>query len=347
MKVLAEAIGPLPGCGVYGGRIAAGPHGVLRIRRIWVTFRDSTTLTTVGNPIQRDRGLHGPVGSRRVDATPSHSRPTAARSSLRRPTVSSPGGISGAARRRRALEIAEGYHALALSPDGRTAAVGIDGGIQLVDVRSGRGASSRGILAGEPEWLLFSPDGETVVSTGLDGTVTLWDVESATPRATLRGHSASVGQPVFSPDGATLYTASDDGTAIAWDVDGNRRLGRPFTFTHDRAPDHRRPAPGEVQPGRPADRRRPQGEGHPALGCDRADPGGRAAAGDRRRGQRRSRSVRTGERSRPSPATARRRSGTWSRDRSGKGRSMSTTAGRRRRASARTGRCSPRPAPAA
>ncbi len=87
------------------------------------------------------------------------------------------------------------------------------------------------------------------MSTGLDGAVTLWDVETATPRETLRGHSASVGQPVFSPDGTTLYTASDDGTAIAWDIDGSRRLGRPFTFTHDRALDPTvRPAPGEVQP---------------------------------------------------------------------------------------------------
>ena len=93
------------------------------------------------------------------------------------------------------------------------------------------------MLTGTPQWLLFSPDGKTVVSTGLDGTVTLWDAETAAPRATLRGHSASVGQPVFSPDGATLYTASGDGTVIAWDVKGNRRLGRPFRFTHDRAYD--------------------------------------------------------------------------------------------------------------
>ena len=27
---------------------------------------------------------------------------------------------------------------------------------------------------------------------------------------------------------------SHDGTAIAWDLIGDRRLGRPFTFTHDR-----------------------------------------------------------------------------------------------------------------
>jgi WD40 repeat protein len=82
--------------------------------------------------------------------------------------------------------------------------------------------------------LLFSPDGETVVSTALDGAVTLWDAESGALQETLRGHSDSVQQPVFSPDGETLYTASHDGTAVVWDVSGDRGLGRPFRFTHDR-----------------------------------------------------------------------------------------------------------------
>ena len=82
--------------------------------------------------------------------------------------------------------------------------------------------------------MLFSPDGKTVVSTNLDKTVTRWDVRSATPLETLRGHSNFVQQPVFSRDGKTLYTVSHDGTAIAWDLTGDRRLGRPFTFTHDR-----------------------------------------------------------------------------------------------------------------
>ena len=82
--------------------------------------------------------------------------------------------------------------------------------------------------------MLFSPDGKMVVSTNRDKTVTRWDVESATPLETLRGHSNFVQQPVFSPDGKTLYTVSHDGTAIAWDLTGDRRLGRPFTFTHDR-----------------------------------------------------------------------------------------------------------------
>ncbi len=131
----------------------------------------------------------------------------------------------------RALPIATGLHAFALSPDGRTAAVGIERGIQLVDVHTGDARrATGGAAAGSPNWVLFSPDGETVVSTHQDGTVTLWDVESATPRETLRGHWNAVQQPVFSPDGDTLYTVSHDGTAIAWDLTGRRGLARQFTL---------------------------------------------------------------------------------------------------------------------
>jgi WD40 repeat protein len=135
-------------------------------------------------------------------------------------------------RKTRTLEIATGYHAVALGPDGRKVAVGIEGGIQLVDARTGDTETATADLAGHPESLLFSPDGMTLVSTNDDGTVTLWDARSATPRETLRGHSAI--QAVFSRDGNTLYTVSGDGTAIAWDLTGGRRLRRPFRFTDDR-----------------------------------------------------------------------------------------------------------------
>jgi WD40 repeat protein len=148
----------------------------------------------------------------------------------------------------RQRRIGAGRHALALSPDGRTAAVGIDRGIQLVDMRTGAVRTASGVLVGAPSWLVFSRDGRTVVSTGLDGTVTLWDAASATRRDTLRGHSASVQQPVFSPDGRTLYTVSHDGTAIAWDVGRRRGLGRPFTFTRDSDFDENENHPGRFSP---------------------------------------------------------------------------------------------------
>ena len=137
-------------------------------------------------------------------------------------------------RKTRTERVTSGLHAVALSPDGLNAAIGSEHGLQFVDLRSGSVRTTTGGLTGNPNWILFSPDGRTLVSTSLDKTATLWDVESATPLQTLRGHSNSVQQPVFSPDGRTLYTVSHDGTAIAWDLRGDRRLGRPFTFTHDR-----------------------------------------------------------------------------------------------------------------
>ncbi len=229
----------------------------------------------------------------------------------------------GSREKTRALEIADGYHALALSPDGLTAAVGIDGGIQLVDVRSGEVRTEQAGLDGSPSWLLFSPDGKTLVSTGLDGAVTLWDAETAAPRETLRGHSASVGQPVFSPDGATLYTASDDGTAIAWDLDGRPRAGASVQVHARSGVRSGSTAPGEVQPGRTADRVGLKEEGIRLWDATDPDPGGHAASGDRRRGQ--------GARVQPGRANARsshrrgawRRSGTWSRARSATDRSLS------------------------
>jgi WD40 repeat protein len=115
----------------------------------------------------------------------------------------------------RTLEIAPGYHALALSPDGRTAALGIDGGIQLVDVATGDTRRARAGPGGGPLWLAFSPDGKSVASANDDGAVTLWDVVSATPRETLRGHSHAVEQLVFSADGNALYTVSFDGNVVA------------------------------------------------------------------------------------------------------------------------------------
>jgi WD40 repeat protein len=199
-----------------------------------IGFRDATTLEPVGHPVE-PQGFGGAfVGSQW--RAPHFALTPDGRSLV---TASDTGELTWwdlkSRRKTRTLEIAAGYHALALSADGLTAAVGIDRGIQLVDVRTGAAPTAAGGPTGTSNYLLFSRDGKTVVSTNLDGTVTLWDVGSATPRETFRAHSAAVQQPVFGPDGRTLYTVSHDGTAIAWDIGGGRGLGRPFTFTHDRA----------------------------------------------------------------------------------------------------------------
>ena len=57
----------------------------------------------------------------------------------------------------RTIEIEDGYRALALSPDGRTAAIGLDDGIQLIDVRTGAAQEATGTLASSPIRLLVQP----------------------------------------------------------------------------------------------------------------------------------------------------------------------------------------------
>jgi WD40 repeat protein len=105
-----------------------------------------------------------------------------------------------------------------------------------VDVETGQvRRPSRGVLSGAPTWIVFSPDGVTIVSTSLDGAVTLWDPTSATPVQTLRAHTDSAHQAVFSPDGETLYAVGHDGKAFAWDMSGARGLDTRFRFTSDGA----------------------------------------------------------------------------------------------------------------
>jgi WD40 repeat protein len=213
----------------------------------WISVRDAATLVATGPPIEPEAFADAYVGS--YLQSPGFALAPDGRSVV---IASSEGKLVWWNLRSRMptrrLAIGTGQHPLALSPDARTIAVGIDRGIQLVDTRSGAVRTAAGALAGAPSWLLFSPDGETVVSTSLDGTVALWDAESATRRETLRGHSGAVQQPTFSPDGEALYTVSHDGTAIAWDIGGDRGLGRHFTFTHDRAPWGYDGRPGSFSP---------------------------------------------------------------------------------------------------
>jgi len=212
-----------------------------------ITILDAATLEPVGHSIEPEAFVGAYVGFQY--ATPSFALTADGRFLL---TASEDGELAWwdlrSREKTRALPIETGLHALAVSPDGLTAAVGIDRGIQLVDLRGGSVRTATGGPAGSPNWLLFSRDGETLVSTHLDGTVTLWHVGSATPRETLRGHSNSVQQPVFNPDGKTLYTVGSDGTAIAWDLTGARGLGRPFRFTDDQAASGDEGHPGEFSP---------------------------------------------------------------------------------------------------
>ena len=118
--------------------------------------------------------------------------------------------------------------ALALSPDGRTAAVGQDdGSVVLLNLSTGRSRPMDGRHAQLVEALTFTRDGETLLSGGDDGNVMVWDVDSGGLRETWSGHGQISGV-VVSPDGATAYSTNEDGTVMIWDLKGERRLGRRF-----------------------------------------------------------------------------------------------------------------------
>jgi WD40 repeat protein len=214
--------------------VAPGDQGDLGQADALITIRDAATLKPVDRTIEPEAFVGAYVGF--YYAAPQFALTSDNRSLI---TASEDGELAWwdlrSGKKTRTEEIETGQlHAVAVSRDGLTAAVGIEHGLQLVDLRSGRTRTAMGSFTGSPSWVLFSPDGKTVVSTNPDDTVSRWAVESARLRETLRGHSSSVQQPVFSPDGKTLYTVSHDGTAIAWELGRDRRLGRTFTFTDDR-----------------------------------------------------------------------------------------------------------------
>jgi WD40 repeat protein len=145
---------------------------------------------------------------------------------------------------------------VAVSPDGRTLAVGgggwhQPGRVELWD--SSRWAEvprPRAVLRGHRSWvwsLAFSPDGHTVATGGNDqhirfflasggdwahpappgrpGEAKLWDAATGQELVTLSEPGNVVFAVAFSPDGATLATANYDATAKLWDVAALVRYG--------------------------------------------------------------------------------------------------------------------------
>lgn len=66
--------------------------------------------------------------------------------------------------------------------------------------------------------LVFSPDGETVLSGAIDGDIVLSDLETGEPIRRFEGHGYNAAALAFSPDGSTALSGGVGGSLAMWDV---------------------------------------------------------------------------------------------------------------------------------
>nr|WSU76816.1 serine/threonine protein kinase [Streptomyces anulatus] len=121
---------------------------------------------------------------------------------------------------------------LAVSPDGKTLAVGVGGRVELMDPVTGR---VRETLEGKVGSIAFSPDGKSLAGvTGEESTngIRLWSTANGRLLKTLRdAEFENHSEVAFSPDGGTLI-ASGAGVQL-WDV-ASGKLARKLTDQHER-----------------------------------------------------------------------------------------------------------------
>jgi WD40 repeat protein len=131
-------------------------------------------------------------------------------------------------RRRISFEPAPGGNALAISPDGRTIAVGARRFLALSDTNGDE--VHRFAFGSARVWsLAFSADGRTLAAGLTDGRVVLVDPRDATVESpSLVSTHGAVNAVAFNRAGTILATGNDDGTVRLWDVAARDVLGAPI-----------------------------------------------------------------------------------------------------------------------
>jgi WD40 repeat protein len=120
-----------------------------------------------------------------------------------------------------------GINALALSPDGRLAAMACDdGGARIVELATGRILRERFDHEGAVLSAAWSPDGAHVAFGGWDDRVALYGLARSAPLAWIPGDGEPVNALAFSRDGRALALGGFMGTVSVWDAASGAALGR-------------------------------------------------------------------------------------------------------------------------
>jgi WD40 repeat protein/tRNA A-37 threonylcarbamoyl transferase component Bud32 len=126
----------------------------------------------------------------------------------------------------------------ALSRDGRTVALGVNGAslaapsaaVTLLHLDSGRHRTlAEKLPSAWIRGLAFTSDGRQIVAGAFDG-VHVWDVSTGAITQTYAGQPGTRSVITLDPRGDTVYTGYQDGSIDVYDLSGRRRLGRAFAW---------------------------------------------------------------------------------------------------------------------
>jgi WD40 repeat protein len=115
------------------------------------------------------------------------------------------------------LSTANNGGGMAVSPDGKLAAIAQTNVITIWDLTTGKEVATLRGHSADVTSLAFSPNSSMLASGSDDNTAIIWDVPNARERTRLRGPTGPIVGVAFSPDGH-LITRSTDGTISFWDI---------------------------------------------------------------------------------------------------------------------------------
>jgi WD40 repeat protein/tRNA A-37 threonylcarbamoyl transferase component Bud32 len=113
---------------------------------------------------------------------------------------------------------ADDARCVAISGDGQTVFVGLDGEVQARAVASGAVERRYPVPDQQVTEIAVSPDGQRVAVGAQAGGIWLFRRDGRRPRAVLQAHDQKLAALAFSPDGSQLFSGGWDGEVRAWSL---------------------------------------------------------------------------------------------------------------------------------